>query len=700
MELSEYNEMTEERRQLARERIREIALESFLSGAAGDYFNRTARFLTFLHDTEQKLSSGEFGQMTAEELSIYNRKLYEEILPESYESSYTNPVFAVSKFGKKTGQYLSFLCSEIMAAIPRIFEGRLFDLTIVSELFIEIYNHFEDAFEQDEVISDILVGNISESVYYYAHDYSEIFAELKLLEMLGENSRFAYDIIMNSDLAGTAYLYRYGEFITENEIRISAYLNRLPESEVKAMANTFTEGYIRGFQTMGVDFSKKSQILIRFPIGFERMLRYAIRTFEGLGKRVNLYRAPADTFNKTGGRKNGYMATPVNPQYDYDHRYDFGLYYDNRMKEHRLDCQKNAWEKFVREAAEYAGPAQIRTFGEPDFMPVNKTEAVMLSSQQEKLYTDYQRDTAKMVSEYIPNEETSYTIIAYPLPSIGEDFEAIFDETIRINNLDNEEYRQIQQNMIDVLDRGEYVKILGAGDNRTDMKVYLIDIEHPEKQTKFENCTADVNIPVGEVFTSPKLSGTEGLLHVSSVFLNGLEYRGLTLRFLDGKVTEYSCSNFDSEEEGKRFIKENILMNHDSLPMGEFAIGTNTTAYRMGRKYNIQAKLPILIAEKTGPHFAVGDTCYKRSEDHAVFNPNGKEIMARDNEVSILRKTDDGNAYFNCHTDITIPYNEIKAITVCGKDGKETDILRDGKFVLPGTEKLNEALEDGAGQAV
>ena len=49
--------------------------------------------------------------------------------------------------------------------------------------------------------------------------------------------------------------------------------------------------------------------------------------------------------------------------------------------------------------------------------------------------------------------------------------------------------------------------------------------------------------------------------------------------------------------------------------MGEFAIGTNTTAYVFAAKYGIGDKLPILIAEKMGPHFAVGDTCYSHEED-------------------------------------------------------------------------------------
>ena len=74
--------------------------------------------------------------------------------------------------------------------------------------------------------------------------------------------------------------------------------------------------------------------------------------------------------------------------------------------------------------------------------------------------------------------------------------------------------------------------------------------------------------------------------------------------------------------------------------MGEFAIGTNTTAYRMARDFDIADKLPILIAEKTGPHFAVGDTCYSHEEDMVTYNPDGKQIVARENDFSKLRSED------------------------------------------------------------
>ena len=260
---------------------------------------------------------------------------------------------------------------------------------------------------------------------------------------------------------------------------------------------------------------------------------------------------------------------------------------------------------------------------------------------------------------------------------------------MRINTLDYNQYKEIQQTIIDALDSAEYVHVKGCGNNQTDMRVSLQKITNPQKETVFENCLADVNIPLGEVFTSPVLKGTEGILNVSSVYLNDLKFINLKVSFKDGMVTDYSCDNFDDAQKGRQYFKENVLLNHDTLPIGEFAIGTNTTAYVMANQYDIVYKLPILIVEKMGPHFAIGDTCYSRAEDNIVYNPNGKEIISRDNEISILRKTEPEKAYFNCHTDITIPYDEIGSISAVSEDGSETVIIENGRFVLAGCEELN-----------
>ena len=167
-----------------------------------------------------------------------------------------------------------------------------------------------------------------------------------------------------------------------------------------------------------------------------------------------------------------------------------------------------------------------------------------------------------------------------------------------------------------------------------------------------------MNIPVGEVFTSPVLEGTDGILNVSRVYLDGLEYRDLELAFKDGKITDYSCSNFDSREEGRKYIYDNVLKNHETLPLGEFAIGTNTTAYVTARKYGIEEKMPILIAEKTGPHFAVATPAIPGARTSGSTIQTGKRSWQRTTRCLSLRKEDVSKAYFHCHTDITIPYEE------------------------------------------
>ena len=76
-----------------------------------------------------------------------------------------------------------------------------------------------------------------------------------------------------------------------------------------------------------------------------------------------------------------------------------------------------------------------------------------------------------------------------------------------------------------------------------------------------------------------------------------------------------------------------------------------------------------------------------------MYNPDGKEIVARENEVAALRRTQPAKAYFNCHTDITIPYNELGSLSAVKANGEEILIIEKGRFVLPVTEALNEAFD-------
>ena len=667
----ESNEQAEERFSLVMERIAEIAKETDVPETFDDYFKKTAAFLLQLKNITEKAEADTLKDASLAECEQRNASLYEDIIAANYADSYGNPTYAVGKLGEEYGQILSALYAQCRKCIIDAFAAKKMNVTITAELFVEIYNYFEDKDGIDK-------NAIEQAIYWYFHDYSEIFIGDNIREIVDDEEDFLYQIVMNSDLNDLRYLYQYGQHVGANETGIAAFLNGMSEEEIQAMADTYTEGYRIGFASTGKDLSKKTTAQVRYPIGFERMVRAAVKNLEKLNLKVTMRAS----------------STAANKQYDYDHKEDKALYYDKAYVERRLEVMKTSFEEMKKMANGQAGPAVIEVFGETPFSPETKKEVLKLNEKQQQLSVYDMSMSGQITNEYIIGEERSFTIIAYPVPEIGGKFKEIFAETVKINTLDYTLYQTMQQKIIDVLDQAEKVHITGKNGNKTDLYVSVWPLKDASKETAFENCVADVNIPVGEVFTSPVLKGTTGKLFVSQVYLKELKYLNLEIDFEDGVIKDYTCTNFDKEEECKKYIKENVLMNHDTLPMGEFAIGTNTTAYRMARDFDIADKLPILIAEKTGPHFAVGDTCYSHEEDMVTYNPDGKQIVARENDFSKLRNEDMSKAYFNCHTDITIPYDELDKITVIRKDGTTEDIISDGRFVLAGIEELNRPLDE------
>lgn len=665
------NEEYWERLELVMERIEAVSEEEASSVEElyrGYFFEMSELFLVLYKLAEASLS-GKLAEISTLEGKKINRRLYLDV-QEDYTDSYANPAYAVSKMGWKYGPLLSALDARLHGIYTSCMEGNIRYLCIYAELFVEIYNCFEDA-------QNLNVHEIRKCIYSFMHDYTEIFNADAICRLIDPEYDYFTQIVMEAELDHPAYLYRYGLYIGKDETESAHFLHSLTKQQMQAMADTFTEGYRIGFETTGKDISKKSVVEIRYPLGFERMVRAAVHNFKKIGLQPVL--RP--------------YSISLNKQFTYDHKEDRGLWLDKALIERGLEVDRTVWENHKAIAPNYGGPAVIEIFGTKPFSPEQKEERVTYTDKQREIDVYERSEKSQLINHYIHGEERSFTIIAYPVPSIGEKYEEIFAETVHINTLDYMLYRNMQQKIIDVLDTADRVHIKGCNGNRTDLYVKIHPLSDPTKETAFENCVADVNIPVGEVFTSPVLQKTEGKLHVTQVYLGEFLFKNLELDFENGRITAYSCTNFDSEDENRKYIEDNILFHHKTLPMGEFAIGTNTTAYRMARKYQIADKLPILIAEKTGPHFAVGDTCYTYDEDNMTYNPDGKAIIARDNEISIRRKEDISKAYFNCHTDITIPYDELGAITVVRADGTTTDIIRNGRFVVPGTEPLNEPLD-------
>ncbi|MBQ8038589.1 MAG: aminopeptidase, partial [Lachnospiraceae bacterium] len=610
--------MIKERFELVTERLYEAVVTEEVAGEYASYFEKLFEFVKKVISNYEFVESGELYKASIEVLDEKNRALYEDIFPKNYEKSFYNPEYAVEKYGKEMGCFLSFLAAEMRALIGFSYEQDLEPLLIRLELLMEVYTSFVTAKEENMPVD---ISALKDNAYWFLSDYAKQEGREVILNQIDPSRDFAKKIVMESDLTDLRYLYYYGEYIDKNEIEEAKHLLSMSEKEIQKIADTYTEGYRIGFEVTNKDIRKKKTVNIRYHIGFERVVRKAVGNFRKMGFDVTIYRAGQSILRGRDVFKVGFFGTNPNKQFDFDHKEDLALFMDKMFVARRLEGLKENYEENKELADVFGGPAVIEIFGEKDFEPINKASNPKYSSAQQKLCVEYASRAGEIVNEYIKGEERSFTIIAFPVPEIGDKYEEIFDEIVKINTLDYKKYQRIQQVLIDTLDKAKKVHVVGGNGNKTDLYVSLRTLENPDKETNFENCVADVNIPVGEVFTSPKLEKTDGILHVKHVFLNAYEFKDLEVCFQNGMIVKYGCTNFASEAENLKYVRDNILFHHDTLPIGEFAIGTNTTAYVVCRKYGIEDKLPILIAEKMGPHFAVGDTCYSHSEDLRVYNP-------------------------------------------------------------------------------
>ena len=526
-QMNSETESYRERFFLALGRLKEIPSEKRVREPFRAWFESEAVFLSEMAGRMLENERENSREATLEELREQNHHLYEDILPENYGSSFGNPDYAADMLGEEYGRLFSFLYMELRGTIVYAFEDRMWDMLISLEIFLEVYQ----LFTCEELPEP---GQIQESLYWYCSDYCAEMMDRRTRECLDPGLSFARDIILKEDLGDLRYLYRFGEYVTENEEQTAAFLNTLSEEEISSIARTWTEGYRIGFEVGRKNIRKKKTVNIRYRLGFERVVRQAILQFREMGLESVIYRSATHAVNKRQHLRIGYYGAIPNPQFEYDHRNDAGVFLDEKFVTRKLQGLRAAYEKYKDLARVHGGPACMDVFGEAPFTPEESRHSFPLTGEQQKEQVRYNNEAGQITNRYIIGSERSFTIIAYPVPAIGDRFRDIFRETVKINNLDYRKYQKIQQHLIDALDQGVAVRIKGMKGNCTDLRVSLHKLTDPEHQTNFENCVADVNIPVGEVFTSPVLKGTCGVLHVSRVYLGEYQYRDLKIEVTDG----------------------------------------------------------------------------------------------------------------------------------------------------------------------
>lgn len=159
--------------------------------------------------------------------------------------------------------------TELRSGIPYAFSNRLDYLTILNELFLEIYQCFE-AQEQPEY------RNLRECVYWYASDYCDVFLTDHIRESINPvYTKSVIARIRKMDLSENRYLYSYGEYVGEKELETAEYFRNLSEEALWKIADTYTRKYRKEDCQ-----AEKSVVQIFYRPGFERLVLAVLADLE------------------------------------------------------------------------------------------------------------------------------------------------------------------------------------------------------------------------------------------------------------------------------------------------------------------------------------------------------------------------------------------------------------------------------------
>jgi hypothetical protein len=466
-------------------------------------------------------------------------------------------------------------------------------------------------------------------------------------------------------------------------LKVTEIFQKLSDTEVSDTARELLAGFKRSADVAGIEIKKGDIYNFHYAEGMERLVLELRKQTRALG------------LDFKG------LCTPIvkdNHQELYDHKNDFHISLSDQFIAEYVSKSEKEMTKISSCMKKLRGNIVVEFYGEDLYSPVQHDKHLPFIKEG---YMNYQKAAMGLSEKFQPPGNMSFSICALPHPHIGPDIDILLKKSLGLITLPLDVWAKAQQKIVELLDRADYVRVKGCNASRTDIKVSFYKGHDIKKQTAFCSVLADLNFPVGEVFTTPRLEETNGLLHIpGELFFDGLPYKDFFLKYEKGRIADYGCTNFDDPVKCKEYIEENLFDKKTNLPMGEFAIGTNKILDKMVREHNIpQSKLSVLLIEKMGPHFAFGDTCYTMRETQNATNPDGREITARCNEISDPASGKPAHErYFFVHVDVTLPYQYTGSITAyINNQGKyeEIDIVRQGRFVLEGTQILNvEDLDD------
>ena len=628
--------------------------------------NTNPHAAAFFQQCREKL---ETAQMIRQNPALWRSKAKNELLfahkATCYAQSYANPEY-LHRLGFKDADLLSVIFNQIDRSLHNVLLARPIFVWNKADIIAALKDYFATG---DRATLQAVYDKECIATQQLCEDN-------RMLECATPQTAFNA-VLREANPDNLDWMGGYGVYITDVERDMCRYWYALPKDRLDVIARHIVDAFFHGFISQCRDIAGRSRVRLVYAIGQEALAQRVVALFGERGFDVVIL-PPSSMDN--------------DEQFLADHGQAQAVFQDPACYDGQIEAYDAATERYRAEILNTCGFIRIGTFGKEIIPTAPSAHAFRATAASLANHHRQMMANRRTESSLLKPDTLSFCSVVFPDKRIGDRFEEIFDAFCRLNTMESEPYERIQADLIDLLDPCTCMRLKGQNGNKTDLTVMFRPMTDPRHETNFLNCGGDLNVPHGEMFTTPQLKGTCGVLHVKEVYLREKFYRGLWLKFEDGCVVDYTCDNFADPEENRRYVADNLLHNKERVPMGEASIGTNTLAYRLAVDFGLYARLPILLAEKMGPHIAVGDPCFARGEDSPVNNLyGGREMVARENEITATRR-ENPDCYVNFHTDVTIPYEEMGLLEGVKPDGSTVAIISGGRFVPAAAARLNEYL--------
>ena len=219
----------------------------------------------------------------------------------------------------------------------------------------------------------------------------------------------------------------------------------------------------------------------------------------------------------------------------------------------------------------------------------NKFELRDIDSETKKIYDLYYTEPVEM-KERVNN--TKWVLLAFPTPAFAQSANMSTQEFVKfyydVCTLNYAKMSKAMDKLVEYMEKTDKVKIVGP-------ETYL---EFSIKGQKAIKCDGKMNVPDGEVYTSPLRTSINGKIkyNIPSLY-NGKKFENVSFEIQNGKIV--------SAFAGSQTEELNRILNTDegARYFGEFAIGVNP--------YITEPMLDILFDEKIcGSFHLTPGSCY------------------------------------------------------------------------------------------